>query len=132
MEIYSGKEIIKKTKKDIPELEKSIWDKTQELKNLLAQEKTPALELRWNAYVIFQKTRKEILSLLHILDTLWYSGDARIWRISKVWPFMEMKKLDINNPTIRKELKQIALAQKEILNRKNVDREKLSNRYITI
>ena len=46
MEIYSGKEIIKKTKKDIPELEKSIWDKTQELKNLLAQEKTPALELR--------------------------------------------------------------------------------------
>ena len=43
-----------------------------------------------------------------------------------------MKKLDINNPTIRKELKQIALAQKEILNRKNVDREKLSNRYITI
>jgi hypothetical protein len=46
MEIHRGKEIVHKTKKDIPMLKKSIWDKTQDLKDLLAQEKVPALELR--------------------------------------------------------------------------------------
>jgi hypothetical protein len=45
---------------------------------------------------------------------------------------MEMKKLDSNNPTIRKRLKQVALAQKEIMNRRNIDWAKLNNTYITI
>lgn len=71
MEIQSGKEIIHKTTEDIPGLVQIIKTKEQEIQNVLTQEneKSP-LNLKGRTYETFQKTRKEILATLHILDTL--------------------------------------------------------------
>jgi hypothetical protein len=74
MEIHTQKEVINKTRENIPQLVEIIKTKEQEMKDLLTQEKTNSpLTLRGNAYETFQKTRKEILATLDILNKLGYT-----------------------------------------------------------
>ena len=134
MKIHTWKEIINKNIDDIPGLVQIIKTKEGELKNLLKQENSECpLNLRWKAYDTFKKTKKEILATLHILDKLWYTWKEWMMRkISNVWPFITFNKVDYNTPKKRRELKEIAEAQEEILKRKDIDRNELNKFRITI
>ncbi|EKD25257.1 MAG: hypothetical protein ACD_80C00092G0001 [uncultured bacterium (gcode 4)] len=134
MKIYSWKEIIEKTNEDIPELITIIKTKEQEITNLLIQENIKdTLQLKWNAYEQFHKTRKEILGTLNILEQLWYaSKELNMRKIFKTWPFFTFNKVDYGSPKITIEVKKLKKEQKEIAKSGEVDREKLKKFIINI
>jgi len=45
---------------------------------------------------------------------------------------LKAKKIDYNSKKFKKEIKKLHKAQKECLDRKNIDYEKMNNTYITI
>ncbi|MFA6256244.1 MAG: hypothetical protein WC606_03600 [Candidatus Absconditabacterales bacterium] len=134
MEIHTQKEVINKTRENIPQLVEIIKTKEQEMKDLLTQEKTNSpLTLRGNAYETFQKTRKEILATLDILNKLGYTGkagDAR--KMFKNGPFATFKNIDVTSPKIKREIHQLIEEKKKISQAAEVDINELRKIQFTI
>lgn len=133
MEIYSWKEIITKTKNDIPELRSIIQSKTDELTDLLNQNNIQdPLELRWEAYKTFKNTKKEILNILNVLDKLGYKWKENVRKTFNNWPFIWQAKINFNSPTVRRKIKITENKVKKIQKNAKVDLNELRNTYITI
>jgi hypothetical protein len=135
MEIHSGKELLEKDENDVPALLGIITQKEQEIQSLLAQENTEKpFELRGNAYKIFQKTRKEILATLHILDQVGHKGkEGRMRKMFKDGSFVSFDNtVDYASPKVQREIKQVVKQQEEVLKSMEINEEELKKVIFTI